>query len=197
VKILIADDDDVSRVALEAMLIKRGHEVVSTADGNEAWHALQQEDCPRLAILDWVMPDVDGLEICRRARKNPRLKGMYMLLLTSRGSKAHVLEGLRGGVNDFVTKPFDHEELEARVNVGMQVVQLQTELAARVRELEDALVQVKRLEGLLPICCYCKKVRDDQNYWQQVETYFLDHSDVRFSHDICPACLEREMKQLQ
>jgi DNA-binding response OmpR family regulator len=196
-RILIADDDDVARLALEAMLTRRGHDVVATADGTEAWQELQQPDPPRLAILDWLMPDLDGVEVCRRIRHDPRLKAMYLLLLTARGSKQHVLEGLRGGANDFIVKPFDHDELEARINVGVQVLRLQAELADHVRELELALAQVKQLEGLIPICSYCKKVRDDRNYWQQVETYIGDHSGVRFSHGICPGCFEREMKQLE
>jgi hypothetical protein len=96
-----------------------------------------------------------------------------------------------------VVKPFDHDELEARVNVGIQVIGLQTDLADRVRELEAALAQVQTLQGLLPICSYCKMIRDDQNYWQRVETYFLDHTAVRFSHSICPGCLETQMKLLE
>jgi len=196
-RILIADDDDVSRLALEAMLTKRGHEVVATADGAEAWGELQKEDAPQLAILDWVMPNLDGLEVCRRARNDARLKAMYLLLLTSRWSKEHVLEGLRCGANDFVVKPFDHDELEARVNVGVHVLRLQTDLADRVRELEVALAQVQTLQGLLPICSYCKMIRDDHNYWQRVETYLLDHTTLRFSHSICPGCLETQMKLLE
>src|SRR5262249_57910928 len=98
--------------------------------------------------------------------------------------------GLQSGANDYVTKPFDRAELQARVCVGKSVVELQRSLALRVRELEDALSQVRQLQGLLPICCYCKKIRDDRNYWQQVETYVGDHSAARFSHAICPDCLK-------
>lgn len=187
-RILIADDDDVSRFALCALLSKRGHYTVTTADGNEAWQAFQVEDPPSLAILDWMMPHLDGVEVCRRLRAAAELKGVYVILLTARGSKEHLLEGLRAGANDYVTKPFDHEELEARINVGLHVAQLQTELALRVSELEDALGRVKQLQGLLPICAYCKKIRDDQNYWHQVERYLGRHSEVRFSHGICPEC---------
>ncbi|HLJ96547.1 MAG TPA: response regulator transcription factor [Gemmataceae bacterium] len=187
-KILIADDDDVSRLALGAALAKRGHEVVAAVNGTEAWQAFQGADVPRLAILDWLMPEIDGLEVCRRLRSLPDLKTVYLILLTSRGSKEYVVEGLRAGANDYVTKPFYPEELAARVNVGVQVVELQLELARRVEELEAALQQVKQLQGLLPICAYCKRIRDDQNYWHEVEGYIGTHADVRFSHGICPAC---------
>jgi sigma-B regulation protein RsbU (phosphoserine phosphatase) len=187
-RILIADDDDVSRLALKAMLTKRGHEVVPTSDGNEAWQAFQVDDPPKLAILDWLMPGIDGVELCRRLRALANFKAVYLILLTSRGSKEHILEGLRAGANDYVTKPFDHEELEARIGVGVQVVQLQSELAQRVSELEVALAQVQQLQGLLPICSYCKRIRDDQDYWHQVERYIGCHANVRFSHGICPDC---------
>src|SRR5688500_8424350 len=134
-RILIAEDDDVSRLALEAMLTKRGHTVETAVDGEEAWHALQQADPPPLAILDWMMPHLDGLEICRRVRAAPRLKDLYLILLTARGGKAPLLQGLQAGANDYLTKPWDRDELEARVNVGLHVVRLQDELKAQVREL--------------------------------------------------------------
>jgi phosphoserine phosphatase RsbU/P len=193
-RILIADDDTVSRLALEAMLRRRGHQVLTTADGAAAWQELQKPDAPQLAVLDWMMPGLDGVEVCRRARHDPALKNIYLLLLTSRGSKEHVLEGLRAGANDYVTKPFDPEELEARVNVGIQVVGLQNQLAGRVGELEKALARVQQLQGLLPICSYCKSIRDDQNYWHKVEAYLAHHSDAQFSHGICPPCWEKVVK---
>jgi DNA-binding response OmpR family regulator len=193
-RILIADDDDVARLELEAMLTKRSHEVVAAADGPEAWEILQGEDPPRVAVLDWMMSEMDGIEVCRRARQVPRLQSVYLILLTSRGSKEHVIAGLRAGANDYITKPFDHEELHARVQVGVQMAQLQAELAARVTELEEALGRVKQLQGLLPICAYCKSIRDDQNYWHQVEIYLHQHADTHFSHGICPKCWETVVK---
>jgi CheY-like chemotaxis protein len=194
-KVLIADDDGVARIALEAMLRKRGFDVAAVADGAAAWDALQAPDPPRLVILDWQMPGRDGLEVCRLVRADGRLKGSYVILLTSRGDKADVIQGLRAGVNDYVTKPFDPAELEARLNVGAQVVRLRDELAQRVVELEGALAQVKRLQGLLPICSYCKRIRDDGDYWHRVESYIGDRSEARFSHSICPDCLDTVVKQ--
>jgi len=101
------------------------------------------------------------------------------------------VEGLQAGADDYVTKPFDHAELRARVQVGARVVQLQSALAARVRELEEAMSSVKTLEGLLPICCYCNKIRDDGNYWHRVESYIAGRANVRFSHGICPDCTHK------
>jgi len=187
-RILVAEDDAVARRLLQAALAKWGHEVTVTASGTEVWDALQQADAPSLLILDWLMPGIDGVEICRRARQRDELKSAYIILLTSRGGKDDIVEGLQAGADDYVTKPFDYAELRARVQVGARVVQLQTALAGRVRELEEAMSSVKTLEGLLPICCYCDKIRDDGNYWHRVESYITGRANVRFSHGICPDC---------
>src|SRR5450631_4235654 len=104
-RILIADDDDVSLMALEAMLRKRGHTVLTAGDGATAWQIMQDAEPPPLAILDWMMPGLDGVELCRRARAEPRLKTLYLMLLTSRGSREHLLEGLQAGANDYISKP--------------------------------------------------------------------------------------------
>ncbi len=193
-RILIADDDEVSLLALQALLRKGGHTVQTAADGAVAWQLLQADDAPQLAIIDWLMPGLDGVELCRRARQTARLRSLYIILLTARDGRDHLIEGLRAGANDYVTKPFDREELAARVQVAGQVVRLQEELRCRVSELEQALASVKQLQGLLPICCYCKKIRDDSNYWQQVEGYIARHSEARFSHGICPDCMEAVVK---
>ena len=190
-KVLIAEDDPVSRRLLQAALIKWGYEVTVTSNGKEAWQALQATDAPSLLILDWLMPEMDGVEICREVRQLPALKSAYIILLTSRGSKEDIVKGLEAGADDYVTKPFDHGELRARVQVGSRVVQLQSALAERVNELEEAIASVKTLQGLLPICCYCKKIRDDGNYWHRVESYISGHANVRFSHGICPDCNEK------
>ena len=190
-KILIAEDDPVSRRVLEATLLKWGYEVTTTSTGTEAWAGLNAPGAPRLAILDWMMPEIDGVEICRRARGRPDQGPLHLILLTARGRKEDVIAGLQAGADDYVTKPFDHEELKARVQVGTRIIELQTMLAARVTELEEALTRVRQLRGLLPICSYCKKIRDDSNYWQQVEQYVSTHTDVQFSHGICPDCYRK------
>jgi DNA-binding response OmpR family regulator len=194
VKILIAEDDRVSRRLLEARLQKDGHEVVAAEDGDKAWRALEADPTIPLVILDWMMPGLTGLDICRRLRQRRSDQPTYAILLTSRDSRDDIVSGLEAGANDYITKPFDFDELRARVQVGERVVQLQKNLAERVRELEVALVNVKMLQGLLPICLYCKKIRDDGNYWQQVDKYVAEHSEARFSHGICPDCYEKVVK---
>jgi DNA-binding response OmpR family regulator len=193
-RILIAEDDAVSRRRLEATLQKWGYEVLAVEDGLAAWEVLQGEMPPPLAILDWMMPGMDGIEVCRKVRERSPSRPLYIIVLTARGSREDVVAGLQAGGDDYVTKPFDREELHARVKVGLRVLQLQMNLADRVRELEEALARVRQLQGLLPICSYCKKIRDDQNYWQQVEGYISEHSDAVFSHGICPDCFEKFVK---
>ena len=193
-KILIAEDDVVSRRMLQVFLSRWGYEVVIATDGAEAWRVLENGDAPKLAILDWMMPVMDGIEICRRARLAPHAASTYLILLTARGGNQDIVRGLDAGADDYVTKPFNQEELRARVNVGVRVVELQTALADRVVELERALAGVNQLQGLLPICSYCKKIRDDRNYWQQVEGYISSHSEAQFSHGICPDCYENIVK---
>jgi CheY-like chemotaxis protein len=187
-RILIAEDDVVSRTVLERTLRGWGHDVVVTRDGTQAWEALLADDAPSLAILDWMMPGLEGPEICRRLRALARPVPTYLILLTAKGQTDDVVAGLESGADDYVTKPFDRQELRSRLRVGERVLSLQNGLADRVRELEEALSQVKELKGLLPICSYCKAVRDDQNYWHRVETYIAAHSSARFSHGICPGC---------
>lgn len=190
-KILIAEDDPVSRRLLEATLIKWGYEVVVTDDGAEAWEALQQADAPSVAILDWMMPHLDGVAICRKLRERENSAYTYILLLTAKGSKSDIAAGLEAGADDYVNKPFNQRELRARIKVGERMVELERALAGKITELETALSQVKELKGLLPICMYCKKIRDDNDYWHGIETYLHQHTGTDFSHGICPTCYEK------
>ncbi|HZP01174.1 MAG TPA: response regulator [Terriglobia bacterium] len=193
-KVLIADDDPVCRAMVEAALHKWNYQTVVASDGAEAWKVLQEENPPPVAILDWVMPRIDGPELCRRTRARSNGLPVYIILLTARGSQEDLVAGLEAGADDYITKPFRREELRARLNVGMRVIQLQRSLSAHVKELQSALASVKQLQGLLPICMYCKNVRNDSNYWERVESYIAEHSDVRFSHGICPDCYIKIMK---
>ncbi|HMG01078.1 MAG TPA: response regulator transcription factor [Gemmatimonadaceae bacterium] len=198
-RILVAEDDAVTRKLLESTLGRLRLDVIAVADGNAAWNALETlkgKDAPELALLDWMMPGLEGIQILRRLRTTPGFELLYVILLTSRTDKEDVAYGLAAGANDYIAKPFDPSELEARIRVGERMVKLQRSLAARVAELEVALAHVQRLQGLLPICSYCKKVRNETNYWEQVDSYLTSHSDVQLTHGICPTCMETMMKQL-
>jgi DNA-binding response OmpR family regulator len=133
-RILVAEDDIVSRELICARLEKWGYDVIATNNGVEAMMALRKIDAPFLAILDWMMPGMDGLEICRRIREVNRM--LYIILLSARGSKANLLEGLRAGADDYLVKPFDKDELHARILVGLRVMGLQALLMERLKVLE-------------------------------------------------------------
>jgi len=188
-RILIAEDDFTSRNILAGMLRKFGHEVVETQNGLAAFQTLLAEDAPRIAVLDWMMPDLDGVELCRRLRGVHLARPLYLILLTKRDEKKDIVEGLRAGADDYLTKPFDPDELRARIDVGVRMTALQGQLADKVCELSDALAHIKTLRGIIPICSHCKKIRDDTGYWNQVDAYIRKHSDAQFSHGICPDCL--------
>jgi phosphoserine phosphatase RsbU/P len=180
-KILIVDDDTTARLVLEATLTKLNHEVVSASDGLAAWKILQQQPI-QVVLTDWNMPVLDGLELCRRIRtKLPhRNKYTYVVLLTVRDGRDYFLTGMEAGADDFITKPYDEQQLAARVRVAERIVQLHTEVA--------------ELSGLLPICSYCKSIRNDQNYWERVETYVSERTEAKFTHSICPKCYEKHIK---
>ena len=193
-RVLVADDEPVSRTVVGAMLKKAGYEVSFASDGDQAWQHLSGPNPPPVALLDWEMPGLAGPEVVQRIRAQDEQAPIYIILLTSRDSSADIVTGLKAGANDYVTKPANEDELVARVNVGARVIELQIALAERVRSLEEALANVKALQTLLPMCAYCKAIRNDQNYWEKVETYFHDRSGVSFSHSYCPNCYDRFVK---
>ena len=194
-RLLIAEDDRISGRFLKHSLETWGYEVVITSDGNAAWNVLEAPDAPLVAILDWMMPGLNGPEICARARQRSVAIPTYIILLTTKSDKEDVVAGLNAGADDYLTKPFDVKELRARVQVGCRLVELQRKLADRVTELAEALTQVRQLRGMLPICSWCKKIRDDSNYWHQIEAYVASNSDAQFTHGICPECLAQVQRK--
>lgn len=193
-KVLVADDSAVARGLVTSALRDSGHQVVVVEDGAAAAAVFDEQEAPGLAVLDWEMPGLTGPDVCRHVRERSWTIAPYLILLTSRDRKADIVLGLEAGADDYLTKPFQAEELRARVQVGHRVVLLQQRLSRRVQELEQALARVNELEGLLPICSYCKKVRDDGNYWHQVENYIGARSAVRFSHGVCPSCYDEHLR---
>ena len=179
-KILVVDDDAVTLESLAGAIKKYGHEPIVADDGDQAWHLFRQDSDIRVVLTDWIMPKSDGLQLCRRIR---RLRGrdyVYILLLTVKSGKENFLEGMKAGADDFTTKPFDWDELEARLEVAERVLGLRTELT--------------RLETLLPICCYCKNIQDGREEWVSVEKYVMRHTPNELTHTICPDCFETEVK---
>jgi sigma-B regulation protein RsbU (phosphoserine phosphatase) len=191
IRALVADDDPVTAAALSGALRRLELDVSVAQDGALAWSMIDGPNPPAIAILDWMMPCVDGPELCRRIRQTPAHSHMYVLLLTARDSRTDIVAGLEAGADDYLIKPFDVHELRARVHTGLRILKLQRDLAAQIAMLKETIANVKQLKGLLPMCSYCKKIRNDTDYWQQLETYISEHSDAEFSHGVCPSCFER------
>ena len=189
-RILVAEDTPTTLRMIEKKMREWGYDVVTASDGLAAWNILQGEDPPRLALLDRNMPGIDGVEICRRTRLNDATSASYLVLGTARTEQEDIVAGLDSGADDYVTKPYVWDELKARLHVGERVLALQTKLAKCILELNDALEHIKTLQGILPICMHCHRIRDDAESWQQLESYIEHHSGAEFSHSLCPECLE-------
>ena len=186
-KILIADDDLPSCSLLERQLKTFHFDAIVAHDGTEAWDALQRPDAPRIALLDWNMPGMTGIQVCKALRAQKAALPVYAIMLTSHKERGYVVEALEAGANDYITKPYHSEELQARISVGVRTVELQQALTDKIRELEEATQREIHLQELLPMCAWCRKIRTDDQYWQTLET-FLSKSGVKFSHGICAEC---------
>ena len=178
-KILLAEDDTVSRLLLEAILMKLEHEFVVAVNGREAWEEFQKEYFP-VVLSDWMMPELDGLALCRAIRKVHRDKYTMIIVVTVLGGKTNYLEAMDAGADDFIPKPIDADQLGARLRVAERILGL--------RE------HVKQLEGILPICSFCKRIRDGQNEWKQIEQYITQRWEAQFSHSICPECSKQHFQ---
>jgi sigma-B regulation protein RsbU (phosphoserine phosphatase) len=172
-RILVAEDDVFSRTLLGGTLKRLGHDPVAVPDGQEAIETYRRTHFP-LVISDWVMPRVDGLELCNLIRAERRQNYTYIMLLTVVGETQNLLEGLKAGADDFIAKPFNQAVLEARIIVSERIVNIQNVNRAFAR--------------LIPICSYCKKARNDSAYWQRLDEFLLEQPDLPLSHGICPEC---------
>lgn len=176
--VLVVDDDAVARAQLSALVRAAGYEVSTADHGREAWDALQVARIP-VVISDWYMPEMDGPELCRRIRARPNEPYVYFILVTARGGKQQYLAGMEAGADDFIAKPVDPDELRARLTVAQRILGLRRDL--------------QQLEGLLPICAYCKRIRDDAEHWGSLESYIEQRSEAQFSHGICPECYAKHV----
>jgi len=177
--LLLAEDDAVARMTLSAVLTGFGYEVTEAEHGGDAWTRLQLEHFP-MVISDWQMPEIDGPELCRRLRARATDRYTYFLLVTATGGKQRYLEGMEAGADDFITKPIDIDELRARLKAAERILGLRQ--------------HVQQLEGLLPICAYCKRIRDASEQWESIERYVEARSEAQFSHGYCPECYEKYVR---
>lgn len=178
-KVLIVEDDMIASRVLEAALMKLGHEVLVAGDGESAWELLKKEHL-RVVISDWQMPALDGLGLCQRIRQGAG-EYVYFILLTQMAASERNLHNVTyAGVDDFLEKPINPVHLWMRLRVAERILGFTT--------------KVQKLESFIPICSYCKKVRDDQNYWEQIERYVAARTGSSFSHGVCPECVESVVK---
>ena len=177
--ILLAEDDNVSRKLLSRLLINLGHTVIEAENGLAGWSKWLEHKCS-IVISDWIMPDMTGIELCQKIRTTDQTRYTYIIMLTGMSGRDNYNKAMDAGVDDFMIKPFDRDLIYTRIRVAERILNLQQE--------------VSTLSGLLPICSYCKKIRDDNKYWQRVESYLEKISDLKFSHGVCPDCYEKKIK---
>ena len=180
-KILIAEDETISKRILRTALEKAGHQVVEAGNGAQAWQLFDRAPA-RIIVSDWMMPELDGLGLCKKVRGRPRTEYTYFILLTARVGKHNYHEAMDTGVDDFLAKPLDREELGIRLRVAERILGFTT--------------KIRQLETLLPICAYCKKIRDENQRWHRVEEYISKRTETSFSHGICPDCYEVHVKPI-
>lgn len=175
-KILALEDQPVAAMLLVAVLKSLGHETELVTDGATAWAQLDAGG-HRVVVSDWRMPGIDGLELCRMIRKRGGDYIYFILISGQKITKENRRLALDAGVDDFLVKPVDPEELGMRLHVAERIIGL--------------AAQVRQLESFIPICSYCKKIRDDKKYWQEIESYFVQQQGAQFSHGVCPDCYTR------
>ena len=188
-RVLVAEDDPKTQKALIFLLQRHGYAATAVGDGQAALDILTQPDPPSIVLLDWEMPKLDGLNVCRLLRAMPLRHYIYVIMVTARDSAADLLAAFAAGADDFLGKPADTAQLLARMRSGERVLSLEARLENRIAQLECSIKEVRHLKRLLPICMYCKKVRDDSDYWQEIDTYIHEHTGTDFSHGVCPACV--------
>jgi DNA-binding response OmpR family regulator len=179
IPVLVVDDDPVSSAQFGALARAAGYNVSLAQNGRDAWDLLQIARVP-IVISDWYMPEMDGPELCRRIRARTREPYVYFILVTSRGGKQQYLAGMEAGADDFIAKPVDPDELRARLTVAERILGLRHEL--------------QQLEVLLPICSYCKRIRNEREEWESLDRYLERRFDAQLSHGICPECYAKYMQ---
>lgn len=187
--ILIIDDNPVNLQSLFIYLEKAGFKVLYESDGEAGIEAVKRFK-PHIILLDVMMPGIDGFETCRRLKADDATRNIPVIFMTALTETVDEVKGLEVGAVDYITKPLSIETVLARVTTHLTNRRLQKKLEEQNAKLEEALANVKMLKGLLPICGRCKKIRDDKGYWSRIEEYLETHSDLLFSHGICPECME-------
>jgi PleD family two-component response regulator len=190
VRVLVAEDDETARNALVRLLQREGYEVTVANDGQAAIDVLLAPDPPNIALIDWGMPRLDGIHVCWAVRSIPSNPYTYIIMVTGRDEATDALAAFSAGVDDFLSKPLDSLQLLARLRCGERVLGLEKRCAERIVELEKSAEEVRHLKRLLPVCTECKTVRDDSEYWEDIEAYLRDPAGAMPGRGVCPDCME-------
>ncbi|MBI9092091.1 MAG: response regulator [Desulfobacterium sp.] len=193
--ILVVDDTKENLSVLVETLGKEGYTVRPALSGKIALTAAQKQ-LPDLVLLDIIMPDMGGYQVCEAFKSDPLLKEIPIIFISALSDVTDKVKGFSAGGVDYICKPFHTEELLARVETHISLRRLKKDLEARNKKLQLALDEIKTLRGIIPICAHCKKIRDDQGYWEQLETYLHEHSHAKFSHGICPECIKTHYPEI-
>ncbi|MBU5635143.1 response regulator [Geomonas sp. Red69] len=191
-KTVLVVDDTIDNLIILYKVLRSEYEVIGANSGAEALRLVQSTP-PDLILLDIMMPEMDGYEVCRLLKQDPLLRDIPVMFITALNEEVDETRGFEAGAVDFINKPIKPAILARRVAVHLELRSQKEALQRRNQELQAALSRVKELSGLLPICMTCKKIRDDQGYWNQLESYISEHSEVLFSHSYCPECAEVAM----
>ena len=190
--VLIAEDEYTTRLMVQVSLENWGYDVASAVDGREAWNIVKKPETIDIAILDWEMPEIDGVELCSRIKELKRANPVFVILLTARDSKNDIVQGFDAGADDYMTKPFNDDELRARVRVAERLVTIQSSLSRTVDELKLALDVVDTLQGTINVCTQCMKIEGEDRQWHSLKASVNEYIDMRLTPELCPECSRSE-----
>ncbi|MBU0961052.1 MAG: response regulator [Proteobacteria bacterium] len=193
--VLVVDDQPANLKVLLKVLLKADFHILIANSGERALQLVSRK-LPDIILLDVMMPGINGFETCRRLKADPATTAIPVIFMTALNSLDDELHGFEAGGVDYITKPFHQQKVLARLRAHLTIRRQQLIILEKKVQLERALLEIKQLSGILPICCRCKKVRDDNGYWKQVEQYISEHSDAEFTHGFCPDCYEEEIDRI-
>lgn len=193
--ILVVDDQPANLKVLMQVLQDADFHILIANSGKRALQLVSRQ-LPDIILLDVMMSGIDGFETCRRLKQNPETAAIPVIFMTALNNLDDELNGFDAGGVDYITKPFHQQKVLARLKAQLTIRRQQQIILEKNEQLNRALAEIKQLSGILPICCKCKKVREDNGYWKQVERYISEHSDAEFTHGFCPECYEEEISRI-
>jgi PleD family two-component response regulator len=203
-RVLVTDDDPDILLLTTTILEDEGYEILQATSGRQCLRAVRASR-PDIVLLDVILPDMAGTEVCQQIKIDSELRNTFVILVSGiRTSSEYQAEGLNVGADGYIIKPISNKEFVARVQAMVRIKRAEDALRQKekeqqdlIRRLQDAFAEIKTLKGFIPICASCKKIRDDEGYWNQLEAYISKHTDAVFTHGICPQCAEKYKAELK